>query len=128
MAESRYSMSNYLLYGTELIKDDSTLQLFAKSLCNNLDIHYTGDSNYEDFKETSMDYVEEHLKDDISRTSINYEELMYKFRNELGDLLYEVENHGYELQDIFFYGDKAQTSFNDVVYNYIYIHFDELCL
>lgn len=123
-------MSNYLLYGTEIIKDDSTLDAFAQSICNNLDIHYTGDSNYEDFKEESMGYIEEHINDDISRTDINYAELMYQYRKELGDLLYEMENNGDEISGyvISFFDDKAKTCFEALLLKYIDIHFDTLCL
>lgn len=123
-------MSKYLLYGTKLINNDITLEEFAKSVCNNLDIHYSGDSGYDDFKEQSMNYIEDHINDDISRTDIDYEELMYKYRNELGDLLYEMENNGYELssQTICFFGDDTQKSFSELLYKYIEIHFDELCL
>lgn len=123
-------MANYLLYGTKLIEDDSTLEKFARSVCSNLDIHYTGETNYDDYKDEMMDYIEESIRDDISRTDIDYEELMYNYRNEIGDLLYEMDSNGYEIreQPLFFFGEKAKESFETLLYKYISINFRILSL
>ena len=121
-------MDKYSLYGIELIEDDSTLENFAKSLCKNLDIQYIGYCNYEDFASEAMDYVEESIKHDLSRTAIDYENLMYKYRNEFVDLLYIMENNGYELDkyQIHFFGEKAKESFETLLYIYINLHFTSI--
>lgn len=116
-------MSDYLLYGNELIKNDSTIKDFAKSLCDGVPRE---NLNEEDFKDRTIDLVSEILRDDISRTNINYENLMYKYRSELGDILYEIENNGYEVPPVKFFGKEAESSFNYIVIAYIDIHFDEL--
>lgn len=121
-------MADYLLYGETLIADDSTLNSFAKSLCNNFDLHYSGDSDYEEWKEYTLDYIEESILDDISRTDIDYEDLMYKYRSELGNLFYEMDNNGFDLGSftLSFFGDEAQKSFELLLNKYIMIHFEEL--
>ena len=44
-------MSNYMLYGSKIIEDDSTMKKFAESVFKNLQITYSGELSYEDFKE-----------------------------------------------------------------------------
>jgi len=116
-------MSEYLLYGNKIIENDNTIKDFAKSICNGV---LTDNLNKEDFKDGFIDLVREILQDDVSRTDINYEELMYKYRSELGDLLYEIENHGGEMPLVKFFGEGIENSFNSLVREYIEIHFDEL--
>lgn len=113
----------YLLYGENLIKNDNTLKEFAQSLCNGVPTEGIDKNN---FKENFMDLVERIIIEDISRTEINYEHLMYKYRLELGDLIYEMDNHGFDISFISFFGDRARESFNQIVYQYINIHFNEL--
>ena len=116
-------MSKYLLYGSKIIENDNTMKDFAKSICNGVP---TDNLSKEYFKDGFIDLVCEILKDDISRTDINYEELMYKYRSELGDLLYEIENYGGEMPLVKFFGEGVENSFNFLVKEYIEIHFDEL--
>ena len=115
--------SQYLLYGNKLIDNDNTLKDFAKSLCAGVPIT---DLNKDSFKDEFMDSVTEIINDDISRTDIDYEYLMHKYRFEIGDLLYESENHDYNLPKIKFFGEKAEESFNYIINVYIGIHFTEL--
>lgn len=121
-------MSKYLLYGEKLIENDSTIGDFVKSICNCVPIkHLDKDLNKDSFKDQFMDLVIEILKDDISRTDIDYENLMHEYRSEWGDLLYEIENHGYGVVPLInFFGEKAEESFNYLIRVYIEIHFDEL--
>ncbi|MDF2879646.1 MAG: hypothetical protein K0R54_203 [Clostridiaceae bacterium] len=116
-------MNKYLLYGDKLIKNDNTIKDFAKSLCNGVP---TENLSKDNFKDEFMDLITEILKDDISRTDINYEDLMYKYRSELGALLYEIENHGHYMPLIKFFGEEARESFNYIINEYIDIHFEEL--
>ena len=116
-------MSDYLLYGTVIVENDSTMKSFAKSICKGTP---TDGFSKEYFKEEFMDLVNTILKDDVSRTDINYEELMYKYRFEIGDLLYEIENHSGNMQTISFFGEGTKVSFNRLVEEYIDIHFNEL--
>lgn len=116
-------MNPYLLYGSKLIKNDNTIKDFAKSICEGVP---TENLNKDDFKDEFINLVIEILEDDISRTDINYEDLMYKYRSELGNLLYEIENHGRDIPLIKFFGEEAQTSFNYLIKEYIDIYFDEL--
>lgn len=116
-------MSKYLLYGTKLIDNDNTIKDFSKSVCDRVP---TNDLNKDDFKDEFINLVIEILKDDISRTDIDYEDLMHKYRSELGDLLYEIENHGCNTSLIKFFGEETEESFNYIIKEYVDIHFDEL--
>ena len=113
----------YLLYGENLIENDSTLKDFCKSLCNGVPKE---NINKDNFKEEFLNLVEQIIVDDISRTDIDYEYLMYKYRMELIDLMYELDNRGYNTPLIGFFGQDAKNSFNRMVYDYIQVHFDEL--
>lgn len=124
-------MANYLLYDLKMIEDDSCMESFAKSLLKDLDKNYQ--INREDcdsdgeFEEKMLDAVYESIQDDLSRTDINYQELMGKFAKDIGQLLFDMDNHGYNLSSIqlsFF--DNAKESFETLLYKYIQIHFDEL--
>lgn len=121
--ERSKEMSKYLLYGTKMIENDNTMRDFAKSIYNGVP---TDGLSKEDYKDEFMDLVCEILKDDIGRTDIDYENLMYKYRAELGDLLYEIENHGCDMPLVKFFGEQTENSFNYLIKEYIDIHFDEL--
>lgn len=116
-------MSKYLLYGNEIIENDNTLKDFAQSLCNGVP---TESFKKEFFKKEFMETVYIIIDEDISRTDLSYEELMHKYRLELGNLLYEMDNNGYDIPVIKFFGDDAKTCFNNLVYAYIDIYFNEL--
>jgi hypothetical protein len=117
------SVSNYLLYGEKMIEDDSTLKSFAQSVCDRVPID---EVNNEDFKDGFIEVVNTILCDDLSRTDVNYEVLMHQYRFEIGDLMYQIENHFGEVPPIKFFGEEAVESFNNLVQKYIDIHFDEL--
>lgn len=120
-------MSKYMLYGSKIIEDDSTMKKFAESIFKNLQITYSGVSKYEDFKIESLENIFCFLRDDVSRTDVKYEELMYKYRFDIGDLLYEMDNVYYPLLvNVNFFGTKAKTSFEELMLAYCEIHFDEL--
>lgn len=117
-------MSNYKLYGTELIQNDKTLKDFATCIYNNCPIEAIMEDS-EERKDFIMELVNESLKDDISRTNIDYEELLYNYRSEIGDLLYEIENSGLDMPEITFFGEKTEQCFNELVYLYIGLHYDK---
>ena len=120
-------MSKYLLYGQRLIENDDTLADFSKSICKTLIAdHQIAVANNEDFMCECLNAVRFDLADDISRTDIDYAALMYKYRSEIGDVLYEVENMGREPLHINFFGEEAEQSFNNIVCGYVEIHFNEL--
>lgn len=124
-------MSNYMLYDMKMIEDDSCIESFAKSLLKDLDKDYEIDrssfDNEEEYKDEIMEAVNNSIHDDLSRTDIDYINLMEKYSKDIGRLLYDMENNGYDLLSItlsFF--DKAQESFEMLIYRYIEIHFEEL--
>lgn len=124
-------MSNYMLYDMKMIEDDSCIESFAKSLLKDLDKDYEIDrssfDNEEEYKDEIMEAVNNSIHDDLSRTDIDYINLMEKYSKDIGRLLYDMENNGYDLVSItlsFF--DKAQESFEMLIYRYIEIHFEEL--
>ena len=124
-------MANYEIYGIKMIEDDSTLESFAKSLLTDLDKDCGIDRNDydydEEFEDRMIDAVYDCIHDDLARTDIDYVELMERFARDIGQLLYDMDNHGYDLSSVqlsFF--NKAQESFETMLYRYIQIHFDEL--
>lgn len=122
-------MSNYMLYDLKMIEDDSCMESFAKSLLKDLDKDYKIDRNSceQEYKDEIMEAVYDSIHDDLSRTDIDYINLMEIYSEDIGRLLYDMENHGYDLSSItlsFF--NKAQESFEMLLYRYIDIHFDEL--
>lgn len=118
-------MSRYSLYGTKLIEDDSTLESFAKSVIKLVDTNdiedlekrYNKEFGDTEFEDVFMDRVEEILEHDISRTDIDYPALMEKYSTEIGPLLYDIENHGGNLESVglTFFGEKAAAAFNRLV-------------
>lgn len=121
-------MSEYRLYGDQLIEDDNTLRAFVKSLIKSLDIQPDAGCDFEAFKDNCMDLVQSFMADDLSRTDIDHEKLMHRWRYELGDLFYELENHGYELSKcpLHFFGSAAKESLEFCIRMYMDYHFEEL--
>lgn len=121
-------MSNYKLYGENLIKDDSTFQKFAESLLNGiitkeLKEEYEKFTNEKEnnFEELLEELIESSLIDDISRTDINYEKLMQKYSFEIGEVLFILENNGYDIKTIAltFFGDDCKQVFEFLMEGYI---------
>ena len=118
-------MSNYFLYGEKMIKDDSTLEKFAQCIIDGVpeddleDIkqRYNVEDDDREYEDEYMQRVRDILYDDISRTDIDYSELMERFAPELGNLLYDMENHGYDLSTLglTFFGEKIGDCFNKLV-------------
>jgi len=128
-------MSKYELYGMRIIENDSTLKDFAKSVCSTLvDDYEVKSDDVEEFKDLCMDSVSAALHDDISRTDIDYVNLMFKYRHEIGELLFDIENHQgmswreFDNIELSFFGEQAEKCFNKLVYRYIQIHFEELII
>lgn len=117
-------MNTYMLYGTKMIENDTTLKDFASFIYNNISMEIEMDDP-EERKDYILEMTEEILKDDISRTDIDYEELLYKYREELGDLFYKMWNRDYVIPTIKFFGEGAKQFFNDIVYYYIVVHYEE---
>ena len=96
-------MSNYKLYNLKMIEDDSCMESFAKSLLKDLDKDYEIDRSYfddeEEYKDEIMEAVHSSI-DDLSRTDIDYINLMEKYSKDIGQLLYDMENNGYDLSSI----------------------------
>lgn len=126
-------MAKYTLYGTKMIENDSSMESFAKSLLKNLDMDYQinheeyDNEMFEDFTDEIQSAIYEFIHDDLSRTDINYQELMERFAKDIGQLLYDMENRGYDFSgfNLSFF-DNAKESFETLLYTYIQIHFDEL--
>ena len=121
-------MSNYKLYGENLIKDDSTFQKFAESLLNGiitkeLKEEYEKFTNEKEnnFEELLEELIESSLIDDISRTDINYEKLMQKYSNQIGEVLFVLENNGYDISTIglTFFGNNCKQVFEFLMEGYI---------
>lgn len=118
-------MANYLLYGDKMIEDDSTLEKFAQCIIDGVpeddleDIkqRYNVEDDDTEYEDEYMQRVRDILYDDIGRTDIDYSELMERFAPELGNLLYDMENHGYDLStlELTFFGGKTGACFNKLV-------------
>lgn len=118
-------MANYLLYGEKMIKDDSTLEKFAQCIIDGVpedDLEeakkrYNEEDDDTEYEDEYMQRVREILVYDISRTDIDYSELMERFAPELGNLMYDMENHGYDLSTLglTFFGEECEKCFNKLV-------------
>lgn len=123
---------DYTLFGFNLVEDDSTLENFAKSFCKGIKIPEGKSIQDEEVKEDVLHTFWECITNDLRMTDINYETLMYRYRYEIGNLLYDMENHGYDpvwdtsSRAIYFFGEEARDSFEILLMRYIEIHYDEL--
>lgn len=118
-------MSDYLLYGTKMIKNDATLKDFAQSVYDNIPMEAIMEDS-EERRDFILESVEAALEDDISRTDIEYEELLYKYRNEFGDLFYRMWERDYRIPTMEFLGEGTKQLFNDIVYYYVTVHYEQL--
>lgn len=120
-------MSSYKLYGTKLIKNDSTLDCFAMSVFEGVPVDWsTIKSDDEEHRDEICYLVWQILDEDISRTDISYEELLKKYACSMGMLLYQIENHGYPVPEIHFFGNDAMKYFNELIYRYIELNYSLL--
>lgn len=117
-------MNTYMLYGTKIIENDATLRDFASCVYNNIPLEAIMEDS-EERRDFILEMTEAALEDDISRTDIDYEGLLYKYRNELGDLFYRMWDRDYSIPKMEFLGDGAKKFFNDIVYYYIVVHYEE---
>ena len=118
-------MANYLLYGTKLIEDDSTLESFAKCVLDGVPVddlkeaekRYCDSLEDTEYEDVFMERVHTILVDDISRTDIDYRELMGRYAVDIGILLYDMENHGYDLStlNLTFFGKETADCFNKLI-------------
>ncbi len=117
-------MSTYMLYGTKMVENDATLKDFAFCIYGNIPMEVSIE-NPEERKDYILETAKNLLEDDISRTDIDYENLLYKYRGELGDLFYRMWDRDYPIPAMEFLGDGAIRFFNDIVYYYIVVHYEE---
>lgn len=118
-------MSNYKLYGEIMIEDDSTLESFAMSIIKKIpedDLEdakgrFINNPDDGEYKQEFMTRVRGMLSQDISRTDIDYPALMKKYSTEIGNILFDMDNSGYDLSaiELSFFGDKARRCFNIIV-------------
>ena len=116
-------MNTYMLYGTKMIENDTTLKNFASCIYNNIPMEVETEDP-EERRDYILEMAEEILEDDISRTDIDYEGLLYKYREELGDLFYRMWDKDYTIPTMEFLGEGAKQFFNDIVYYYIVVHYE----
>ncbi len=117
-------MSKYILYGTKLIANDNTLRDFAQCVYESCPLETVLD-NEDERTDFIMQCVNDILSDDLSRTDINYEKLLFRYRDELGDLFFRMWEREICVSQPEFTGEKAKPFFNEVVYYYILLHFEE---
>ena len=108
-----------------MIEDDSTLEKFAQCIIDGMpedDLEeakkrYNEEDDDTEYEDEYMQRVRDILYDDISRTDIDYSELMGRFAPELGDLMYNMENHGYDLSTLglTFFGKNVGDCFNKLI-------------
>jgi predicted ester cyclase len=128
-------MAEYRLYGRQLIANDKTLRDFSLSLLKNIYVEFPDgfdeDEKILDVKDEVMERVSNYLSKDISRTDIDYRDLLVKYRGEIGDVMYQLEM---QLRDPmlvlenFSFIKNTQYTFEKLVYYYIFVHFEELLL
>ena len=115
-------MRKYEYNGVNLIADDSTLKSFCTSLYRMMPTDYEG----EDRKWFIMSSVRKCLENELPQTCIDYEGLLRRYIDELGDLIYRIWDHDRLISTPDFLGEGAERFFNDIVCDYIYVHYKEL--
>lgn len=112
-------MNTYMLYGVKIIENDETLKEFSKSVIKQIDLDSLD-------KDDVMDVIDKFLNEDLARTDISYSTLMFKYRSELGPLLYDIDNNCLHKKTISFFDIEAEESLFYIINSYIYLHFDDL--
>ncbi len=110
-------MSNYMLYGTKIINNDNSLKDFVGSL-----IYNTYDQSV-DGPDKLYEILMSAFVDDLSRVDIDYEKLLYKYRSEIGDVLYHASNNDCTIPSIDFFGEGAEVFFIFISLHYATIHY-----
>lgn len=111
-------MAEYLLYGEKMIEDDSSLERFAQCVIDGVPVEdLKMEKGTEEYAERYMELVRCILEEDIARTDIDYPGLMEKYAPEIGKLLFDMENAGYDPSSVnlTFFGDRAAECFNTLV-------------
>lgn len=114
------------MYGNYWIEDDSSLKHFAKSVTALIDFDCVSESS-DDQDDQVKSRFWDILDEGIHVSSDKYENLLLKYRPELGDLFYELWNHGIEpgIKPAFS-GPESRGFFNELVYFYFLVHYEEL--
>lgn len=120
-------MNSYKLYGTSIIKNDDTIDSFALSIFEGVPVEWdTVSADNEEQKDEILEPVRQILVEDISRTDIDYAVLLEKYTRSIGMLLYQIDNHGYPMPEIHFFGDDAAFFFNELILKYTEINYIKL--
>ena len=110
-----------------LIENDSNFKKFAESLLKVI-VTKKLKEEYKKFtkeKENNLEEVlekliENYFTNDISRTN-DYEKLMQKYSNQIGEVLFVLENNGYDISTIglTFFGNNCKQVFEFLMEGYI---------
>ena len=118
-------MGNYVFEEKNLNIDDSSLKAFATSVFNHIYPDVV-DVNSERQKYEMMVHVHTMLWCVIPETGIDYERLLLRFKDELGDLMYHMWDQDCQMATPNFLREGSQEFFNSIVYDYIHVHYREL--
>lgn len=117
---------SYVLYGQKLVDDDSSLDAFAKCIYDSLPIEAIDvDPDSEEFNDRVLELAHIAIYDDLSRTKVDYKQLLFRYAPEIGVLLYNMDNYSISLSVIeesgfFTYADET---FNFLLEKYILIKY-----
>ena len=118
-------MGNYVFEWKNLNIDDSSLKAFATSVFNHIYPDVV-DVKSERQKYEMMVHVHTMLRCIIPETGIDYERLLLRFKDELGDLMYHMWDQDCQMATPNFLREDSQEFFNSIVYDYIHVHYREL--
>ncbi len=123
--------SDYMLHGMNMVEDDSSLCAFARSITKNIIADYEivrkDTESDTDYYDRVIDAVGDRINNELCQTNIKYDDLMERYAEEIGRLLYDMENCGYQLDclNLSFF-DNTNEVFNILLERYIAIHYGEL--
>ena len=118
-------MGNYVFEWKNLNIDDSSLKAFTTSVFNHIYPDVV-DVKSERQKYEMMVHVHTMLRCIIPETGIDYERLLIRFKDELGDLMYHMWDQDCQMVTPNFLREGSQEFFNSIVYDYIHVHYREL--
>ena len=125
------TQTDYMLHGMNMVEDDSSLCAFAKSITKDIIADYEivrkDTESDTDYYDRVIDAVSDRINNELCQTNIKYDDLMERYAEEIGRLLYDMENCGYQLEclNLSFF-DNTNEVFNILLEKYIAIHYGEL--
>lgn len=110
-----------------LIEDNTTLKGFCDSLMKLVDVDKILENQQPEPEQNEdiLSEAEKRLNGFLADGKADYVDLLRRYAPEIGPVLYGMDNWGYPMPIIDFFGEHAKEFFRFIVCGYINIHLDE---